>query len=504
MAAVAAPSQTAPGAPPAAPSGVGLTEMDFKLITDSGLGDGLNSYTHSMSWFENRLYVGFSRAILQSLKTGGQYNYKPWPTLSPEDNYDVDRRGEIWQYTPETERWKRVYQAMWISGEAGRPCPRFCGYRGMTIYQGPHDHKPCLYVATWAVSKAGTPTLLRTEDGEHFELMPRPSWDTSVRSFRSLQVFKGRVHTSPTGATKEGVASSDVGGDASVFCTQDIRYPDWGTCSPEGFGDKRNVTIFEMGVYDNHLYASVANPWTGLQIWKTDGEGGVPYKWKKVIERGAGRGPFNEGAAALIPFKGALYVATGVANGGFHRDYDLGPAAPELIRLWPDDSWDLIVGYPRTTSQGLKVPLSGYSGGFDHVLNGYIWRLHVHDGWLYAGTFNGNNNVPYLQPHIWPEDILHQYNSWGWDHVMRNYSGCELWRTNDGIHWENVTRNGFGNRFNWGIRNMASTPHGLFVGTANAYGSHVALEHGGRWNYFPNPRGGVEIWLGKPRTAARP
>src|SRR5262249_15379255 len=72
----------------------------------------------------------------------------------------------------------------------------------------------------------------------------------------------------------------------------------------------------------------------------------------------------------------------------------------------------------------------------------------------------------------------------------------ELWRTSDGNHWTPVTRNGFGNPYNWGIRSLLSTPHGLFVGTANPFGPKVAVHGPGGWRYEPNPRGGTEIWHG--------
>ena len=42
--------------------------------------------------------------------------------------------------------------------------------------------------------------------------------------------------------------------------------------------------------------------------------------------------------------------------------------------------------------------------------------------------------------------------------------------------YEVSERNGFGNKFNWGIRTLASTPQGLMVGTANPFGPRVAVE----------------------------
>ena len=61
--------------------------------------------------------------------------------------------------------------------------------------------------------------------------------------------------------------------------------------------------------------------------------------------------------------------------------------------------------------------------------------------------------------------------------------------------WEAVTRDGFGNPYNYGIRRLASTPKGLFVGTANPFGPELGTaDENGHWSYSPNPRGGLEIW----------
>ena len=91
---------------------------------------------------------------------------------------------------------------------------------------------------------------------------------------------------------------------------------------------------------------------------------------------------------------------------------------------------------------------------------------------------------------------------------MRNEAGCDLWRTADGENWLPITKVGFDNPYNLGIRNMVSTSHGLFVAVANPFGPRVAVERDGEWTYADNPRGGLEIWLGAktdtPTTEAVP
>ena len=72
-----------------------------------------------------------------------------------------------------------------------------------------------------------------------------------------------------------------------------------------------------MAEFNGLLYAGTVNA-DGFQLWKTPG-GELPYQWTKVLERGAWRGPFNEVSGSLCVFKGALYVGSGVLNGGHHR-----------------------------------------------------------------------------------------------------------------------------------------------------------------------------------------
>ncbi|HEV7860309.1 MAG TPA: hypothetical protein VGO91_16955, partial [Pyrinomonadaceae bacterium] len=190
------------------------------------------------------------------------------------------------------------------------------------------------------------------------------------------------------------------------------------------------------------------------------------------------------------------YIGSGIQNGGFDRTNIIGPAAGEIIRIHPDDSWDLVVGTVQNTPQGRKVPLSGMGPGFDNFFSGYIWRMTVHDGWLYVGTFDWSVFLPYAnRPRMlpWLKKHVRQY---GVDNIVQYASGFDLWRTRDGINWSNVTHNGFNNPYNYGARTMVSTPYGLFIGTANPFGPEVVARLATGWIYVPNPQGGAEIWLG--------
>jgi hypothetical protein len=258
-----------------------------------------------------------------------------------------------------------------------------------------------------------------------------------------------------------------------------------------------------MAPFNGYLYAGTLNPERGFEIWKCRPVGELPYRWTRVITEGAYRGSLNEAATSMCVFNGALYVGTGIQQGGYDRLHGVGPAAAELIRIHPDDSWDLIVGSPRRTPEGWKRPLTGLGPGFDDWFNTYIWRMAAHDGWLYAGTYNWSVWLRYLPVDGWQTPVRRLVHRIGIENIVADRGGFDLWRSRDGVRWSPITRNGFDNPWNYGVRTMQSTPYGLFVGTTNPFGPEVAVETSRGWEYFPNRKGGLEIWLGADGRRAR-
>jgi hypothetical protein len=268
----------------------------------------------------------------------------------PKEFHDLDFRAQIWRYLPLRGAWQHVYQSPRVTSRDGKQVPRDIGYRSMAVHDG------ALHVAAFSPASSGLPPqILRTRDGRAFDAVAQAGTDPDLNTYRVLQVFDGRLYTSPTGRVGGAANASN---SAVVLETRDPATEPWQPVSELGFGDPDNHTFFEMAVFENHLYVGTLNPVTGFQIWKTPG-GKKPYEWTCVISNGAYRGNLNELAISMCPFDGALYVGTAIQNGGYDRAHKIGPAAPELIRIYPDDSWDLIVGKPRATPDGFKVPLSG-------------------------------------------------------------------------------------------------------------------------------------------------
>ncbi len=251
-----------------------------------------------------------------------------------------------------------------------------------------------------------------------------------------------------------------------IYETKDPNSGEWVCVNDPGFDKAPEVAVvYDMEVFGDYLYAGTGGT-IGFQVWRTLAEGKPPYKWEKIVDHGAGRGPLNQGIVSMKAFKGALYVGTGIQNGGYDHRFNVGPAAAEVIRINPDNSYDIIIGNGRDGQR----PLGRLTAGFHNYFSGYIWRMNIHDGWLYVGTMDWSVILRFTNLKEKPRRISQILAGANIDDFLECYGGCELWRTYDGENWVAVTKRGFGNPYNYGFRTILPTPHGLFVATANPFG----------------------------------
>jgi hypothetical protein len=485
----------------------GLSAEDFKCVAAGGFGDGHNNYAHSMCWFEGKLYVGTTRQNLCMMRLQAVFEKMPlhvWPVECPDnmdDLYKLDRRAQIWAYDPAAGTWEMVHRAPEVEGNVnGEPVSREIGYRAMQVFRSPSDPKPALYVAAWASGRAPGGHIMRSYDGRVFERVTSYGLlKQRVAGTRCLTAFAGRFFFSPTAQRGTDGGQANTAGLPLVYETDDIAGDNWVPANEPGFGDAGNLGIFTLFADADRLYAGTFNL-AGCQVWASDCAGRPPYRWHKLIDRGAGRGALNQAVASMTSFGGAIYFGTGIQGGGTDRVNNVGPGAAELIRINADDSWDLIVGDVRADDRK-REPLSGLRAGFGNFYNGYIWSFAVHRGWLYAGTYDWSVMLRWSSPREAPPKVARFFELLDPETVIANEGGADLWRSRDGENWLPVTRQGFGNPYNIGIRNLVSTPHGLFVGTGNFFGPRVAVRRGSEWAYADNPRGGLEVWLGNRGAA---
>lgn len=472
---------------------------DFVLLAARGFAYGVdgphpkgtlrNVIVWSMAWFNDQLFVG--TAALSS-------NPAEWGRLG----------GQIWRYTPGGTAgvagvWKLVYE----SPVAGIPIDG--GYRWMQICDV-GDGVPRLYVVTFGLLGG---RVLYTSDGATFHEASMAGLRREDLGYRPLVCFttpggKRLLVTSPVGKLFDlstPTIVSDLSNNPIVLATDDPLAGTWHPYSPLRFGDPDNESIFSITGFDvdsdgdaDVLYAGVTNLASGFQLWKAEGCDPFPScvpTWTKVIDKAAGRPDApsdtapNAAVSHSVQHDHALYVATG--------------ARAELLRVHPDDTWELLIGRPRVkvtmaseypnflcilgdpdgggplgAADGC-VPLAnmgiGVGGGAPDYAEGgagsFWYLLSAHDGRLYAGTLEGFG-LP--------------VTTRGFDLLV---SG------DDGATWSFIAKNGLGDPTQGGLRTMVSTPLGIFVGSGN-------ISELGQMN-ADNP-GGCDVWLGIPGAPVVP
>jgi hypothetical protein len=423
--------------------------LAFGQINSDGFGNCLNTYSWSMVWFKGNLYVGTNKG---SFLQGIQFIDPDFDCKGVDPA--TDPAAEIWRYSPQTALWERVFQSpndVPIWGNPGVFTARDNGFRDMIVFTEP-DGTEALYVAGVIypfLFEPRHPRILRSTDGTTFEPLPQDPGtvlgEVEGTSFRAMASYKGRLYVTVGSVVGEGIileGSNPSGGNDNFR-----------RVSPPG------MLAFELIEFNNFLYvgSGEASWGRGFHVYKTDASPNATgsYDFVPVISNGAD-GPYfpgpNNAVLSMTAFEGRLYI------GGQN----------DLLRLNPDDSWELVVGTPRETALGQMNPISGLPQGFGNWLIGHVWRMESHEGSLYVGTWDFSTFlriVPLIGPWIDLE------------------SGFDLWKTEDGIHWSQITRNGLDSKFNHGVRGLESTPYGLFLGTTN-------------------PWDGTQVYLGEPSAPA--
>jgi len=192
-----------------------------------------------------------------------------------------------------------------------------------------------------------------------------------------------------------------------------------------------NEIISEIAVFKNYLYGATVNLERGFQIWKKGNQAPL----EPVITNGAYRYTLNEKVFSLVDFQDCLYFVTGVREVGEYSKKTWGifstPNDFEIIRLYPDNDWDIIAGTPRFTPQGLKVPLSGMGPGLDDLSHPQFQFLKAHNNALFLG--------------------------------IKTAEGLQLWVTENGIDWMTIPEYEFSNFYQVEVDSVFSIVWGLIL-----------------------------------------
>jgi len=252
------------------------------------------------------------------------------------------------------------------------------------------------------------------------------------------------------------------------------------TCFNYASPPTATLPMWILDNFNNFMYAGTGSPaitGTAQQygVWSTNGEGAAPYTWNPIIQAGGwAQNLISDFAMSMQIYtdtagycpNGCLYVGTDRPNELVRIHPDTTGQVPVYygspLAVDPTDSWDLIVGNPRTvpTSQPngnqYIAPLSGIGQYFDNGFTGHFWRMGVGGQGLYLGTWDESTDNYFQNPTLgilWAQEF-----------------GTDLWRSPDGVNWTFVSKVGLGDGNNTGTRSSASTPFGLFMGSAREQG----------------------------------
>ena len=432
-----------------------------------------NTWAWAMSWWHGHLYVGTNRAWACASEAAVSLSGAPvpYPPNDPDvycpgapDPAALPLQAEIWRWTaPNT--WERVYRSpnsSLIPGTGagtGKPpqyTAREIGFRGMLPFTEP-DGTDALYITSCSPrfiwSALPPPTILRTTDGVTFTPLPQDPGTTlgtiARACFRNPVSYNGHFF----------VQAGTVKGAGEVYEAAD---PAAGNNNFQQVSPA-DLMVSALGTFNNKLYLGVRDLTNGYAVYRTDATGPTPYTLTPIITNaGYMPSPLNVEVLSMKVFQNHLYVGLNGANGIGVTDPSSPSVPAELIRINPDDSWDLVAGATRMLPDGtIKSPLSGLAAGFGNQYNLHMWRMEVFDDHLYVGTFDASTmfkNEPSIAPSLQPG------------------MGFDLYTSADGLTFSPITTTGFGDMFNFGARTLVATPYGLFVGsTNNWYGLKVHL-----------------------------
>lgn len=125
------------------------------------------------------------------------------------------------------------------------------------------------------------------------------------------------------------------------------------TAQPDAAGLRMLTGLDSWG---DRLVLCMADPCAGAEIAVTDFNGVATVQ----LERGAHRFALNAAYTAVCPFEDRMLVGTAALN---DDRLQVGNWGPELLLL-KSDGWDLVMGQPRFSPNGLKQPLSNAIPGF--------------------------------------------------------------------------------------------------------------------------------------------
>lgn len=375
----------------------------------------------------------------------------------------------IYQVDPETDECKQVYAGMTLEEYYSAYQRGICvGIRGMCVY----DNKliiSCITAEGAVICESETP-----EDQNSFRVIAKNEDLFNYPAYHYCDsIYGGSIFDMKQFGDKLYIA----------ICT--------GT--PENRTDENNMQSFAVvrGESNNN------GKWEWTSVIGDTENDNAKYTFGIDPER------TRSGAATLMPFGDYLYIGEyndeeiAVERMLFDNDFDFMNAnfkqSVNLYRMDKNENIELVVG--DADEMFPEGSLSGIGSGFGRNENQYIWKMEVYDGKLYVGTFDTSSFLAPLNEFVndetatdeWKESVAYyasqlcqDYNGFPdgalecTEYLKEAEPGFDFYVTEDGVNFETITENGFGDPYNHGLRAFGITNDGLYIGTANPfYGTQV-------------------------------
>jgi hypothetical protein len=483
---------------------LGLWQTDFKRIASGGQGDWRNVYAWSMASFKGDLYVGTARqaaiAPVMEFMTQAMPGFQMPPELFPSDAAPFiqsfmtltmppkifnDANFEKWNAASSAEIWRlhegawtRVYQAPRVpAGVVSMTdptkmytTPLAIGFRNMVPFTD-RDGTSALYASAGSFSLAYQPKLLFwSSDGLAWNpVSAKPLMGIETRA---LCVHHGKLYVGAGTATSTALGMPSVPG--AVWCsdkpsdpTSWVRVLDFPVTAPE------NTGVMSMVSANDRLYVGTECA-TGFQVWRSTVADPTsrPEDWKLLVKDGAGD-EYNAWAGTMKAFRNDVYVGS-MAVPGVTKPGSFAMKGFDVIRIRPNDTWQLLVGnrtptIPVPGGPSTRTAITGLPSGFGMPTNLYCWNMEVYNGWLYVGSMDMSSmlraasdagvEMPDMGMGI-PDSFMK---------LFLKAAGFDLWKTPNGLAWLPVTITGLGDYKNYGARTIRVHDNKLYIGTANPF-----------------------------------
>lgn len=477
----------------------------------------INTKTGESKMLMAESYNGYSPLFRNAVEYNGKLYFCGSVRGDPSGAYP-----SVWQIDPETDECKSVYKGLDNMQDymAAYQLGVSTGIRGMCVYKDQlvisnvtMDAKTGKSSATILISSDPEKGFTQIADSETLFNYPAYLYRDSIYggAIWDMVEYNGSLYVSICTGTMDNAPDKDS--MQSFALVRGAQNEDGSFSWTVVAGDQeKHGARYTFGIDPERTRSGAANL--------------IVYKDYLYI------GEYNDEQIALerIIFDKTSEDADGAFGGGLdctflNKNLD---QSVSLYRMDKDENMELVMG--NKTKMFPEGSLSGLKSGFGKNENQYIWRMQEYDGKLYIGTFDTssllqvfgqfvNGDLITQSPSEWKSqidylktlmavvydanfgdgvtlDALDDAIRFSFNFVVKNIApsnmlsalkllnylrkadrGFDLYVTEDGVNFETVTTDGFGDPYNHGLRVFATTDQGLCIGTANPfYGTQIWIQ----------------------------